>query len=190
VATLLFVKLLAFKEIRWLFAGAIFVALATVAAFLFLSPGGGPANSTAFSTASISLTLNNQTGQLAFTNLNFQNMKPGNEVYAPLAVGNTGPAGLTYSMSSVESGDAMFADALSIGIAVIKDGDCTSGTYQGGSSVYPDTAGLSKAAISGRALPPGAREYLCFHVQLPPSAPGALQSESAAATFSFTARQS
>jgi hypothetical protein len=182
------VKLLAFKEFRWLLAAVVVVALGTTAAVLiFVS--GGPANSAAFSTASISLTLNNQTGQLEYTNLSFDSMKPGSEVYAPLVVGNAGATALKYSMSSVESGDAMFGDALSIGIAAVKDSTCTSGTYQGGTSVYTDAAGLSKAAITGRLLPPGGREYLCFHVQLPPGASGELQTQSAAATFNFTAQQ-
>ena len=181
-------KLFAFKEIRWLLAGVLVVAVGAAAAVVFFT-SDGPANPVAFSTASVSLALNNQTGQFAFTNLSFDNMKPGSEVYAPLAVGNTGPTALKYSMSSVESGDGMFADALSIGIAVVKDGICTSGTYQGGALVYTDSAGLSKATITGRSLPPGAREYLCFHVQLPSSAPGDLDSESAAATFNFTAQQ-
>jgi len=183
------VKILAFKEIRWLLAAVLVVAVAGSAAVVFFT-SGGPANSAVFSTASISLALNNQTGQLAFTDLSFGNMAPGSQVYAPLAVGNTGPTALKYSMSSIQSGDGMFADALTIGIAVVKDSACTSGTYQGGAPVYLDSAGLSKAAIAGRPLPPGAREYLCFHVQLPPGAPGDLQSESAAATFNFTAQQS
>ena len=181
-------KLFAFKEIRWLLAAVLVVAVGTAAAVVFFT-SGGPANSIAFSTASVTLTLNNQTGQLAFTSLSFENMKPGSEVYAPLVIGNTGPTPLTYSMSSIESGNGMFADALSIGIAVVKDSSCTSGAYHGGTSVYTDAVGLSKATISGRSLPPGAREYLCFHVQLPSSAPNDLDSESAAATFNFTAQQ-
>jgi hypothetical protein len=182
------VKLLAFKEFRWLLAAVVVVALGTTAAVLIFT-SGGPADSAAFSAASISLTLDNQTGQLEYTNLSFDNMTPGAEVYAPLVVGNTGPNALKYSMSAVESGDAMFGDALSIGIVAVKDGTCTSGTYQGGGSVYPDTAGLSKAAITGRPLPPGGREYLCFHVQLPSGASTDLRTQSAAATFNFTAQQ-
>jgi hypothetical protein len=181
------VKLFAFKETRWLLAGVIVMAVAATAAVLLFT-SIGPANSAAFSTASISLTLDNQTGQLAYTDLNFEDMKPGSEVYAPLEVGNTGPTSLKYSMSSIESGDAMFADALSIGIAVVKDGTCTAGSYQGGTSVYTDAGGLSNAIISGRPLPAGAREYLCFHVQLPPGASSDLQNETAAATFNFTAQ--
>lgn len=183
-----FVKLLAFKEFRWLLAAIVVVALGTTAALLIFT-SGGPANSAAFSTASISLTLDNQTGQLEYTDLSFGNMKAGSGVYAPLAVGNTGPTALKYSMSSVESGDAMFADALSIGIVAVNDSTCTAGSYQGGTSVYPDAAGLSKAAIPGRLLPPGAREYLCFHVQLPPGASNDLTTQSAAATFNFTAQR-
>jgi hypothetical protein len=182
------VKLLAFKEFRWLIAGVIAVAVIAVAAIVVFT-SSGPANSAAFSTASISLTLGNQTGQLAFTDLSFENMKPGNEVYAPLRVGNAGPTALKYSMSAVQSGDSMFADALTVGIAVVKDTTCTSGTYQGGTSIYADVAGLSRAIVSGRPLAAGTREYLCFHVQLPPNASSDLQQQSAADTFNFTAQQ-
>jgi hypothetical protein len=183
------VKLLAFREVRWLIAGVIVVVAAAVAAGLLFTSGGGSASpATAFSAASISLTLNDQTGQLAFTNLSFDDMTPGSEVYAPLEVGNTGPVPLKYSMSSVQSGDALFGDALSVGIAAVKDGTCTSGSYQGGAPVYADAVGLSNAAIAGRALPPGGREYLCFHVRLPSGAASGLADQSAAATFSFTAQ--
>jgi hypothetical protein len=189
MVNLLPVKVLAFREVRWLLAGVVVLALAMIAAGLVLT-SGGPGDTTAFSAASISLTLGNQTGQLAYTNLSLENMQPGSEVYAPLEVGNTGSAALKYSMSSVESGDSTFGDALSIGIAVTRDSTCTPGAYQAGTPVYAAAAGLSRAAISGRPLPAGASEYLCFHVQLPPGAAGDLADQSAAATFSFTAEQS
>lgn len=182
-------KLLAFKEFRWLLAGVVVLAVAVTAAVLIFTRGG-PSESAAFSTASIGLTLNNQTGQLAYTSLDFDNMKPGSAVYAPLTIWNTGTTALNYSMASVESGDSMVGDALNIGIASVTDRSCTSGAYQDGTPVYTDAAGLSKAIISSRPLPPGAREYLCFHVQLPSAAPSQLQNQSAAATFNFTAQQS
>jgi hypothetical protein len=183
------VKIFAAKKIRWLVAVGVAAALISAAAVLVFTPGG-PANSAAFSTASISLTLNSQTGQLVFTDLNFGTMTPGAQEYAPLRIANAGSTGLKYGMSAIESGDSMLAGALTIGIAAVTSGTCTPDSYQAGLSVYPDAAGLGKAAIGGRLLRPGTSEYLCFHVQLPPDAPNDLTSESAAVTFNFTAQQS
>jgi hypothetical protein len=177
------------KKIRWLAALGVAGALIVAAAVLVFTPSG-PANSAAFSTATLSLTLNSQTGQLVFTDLNLDNMTPGAEEYAPLQVGNAGSTRFTYRMSAIESGDSMLADALTIGIAAVSSGTCTSGSYQAGASVYTDAPGLSKAAIVGRVLRPGTSEYLCFHVQLPPGAPNDLHSQSAAVTLNFTAQQS
>jgi hypothetical protein len=159
------------------------ITLASVAA---CSSGGQPAS---FSTGSISLTLNSQTGEAQFTDLSMSNMKPGDEMYAGLAVGNAGSIAFKYSMSTAQSGDEDLAEALRIGIAAVSGNSCSASVYQGGTPVYAESAGLSNAAISGQALLAGHSAYLCFHVQLPSDAGTALQGESADATFNFTAQQ-
>jgi hypothetical protein len=174
------------KLARWILVAAVVAALPGLAA----CSAGGQANASTFSTATISLTLNSPTGEVQFTDLSMDDMKPGADIYAALTVGNAGTSDFKYSMSTEQSGDADLADALTIGIAAISDGSCTASTYQGGTSVYTDTAGLSKAAITGRALAAGHTERLCFHAQLPSDAGGSLASETADATFNFTALQS
>jgi hypothetical protein len=174
------------RRIRLILAMGVVAALPGLAA----CSGGGQANAAAFSTGTISLTLNSQTGEVEFTDLSMDGMKPGADIYAALTVGNAGSGDFTYSMSTEQSGDADLADALTLGIAAVSGGSCTASTYQGGTSVYTDTAGLSKAAITGRALPAGHSEHLCFHAQLPSDAGDNLASEAADATFNFTAQQS
>jgi hypothetical protein len=164
------------------------LAAGAVAAVAACSSGGD--DSSAFSTPAIRLTLNSQTGEVQFTDLSLSNMKPGDEMYAGLTVGNAGNAGFTYNMSTAQSGDEDLAQALRIGIAAVSGDSCTASVYRSGTSVYADTAGLSNAAISGRALPAGHSAYLCFHVELPSDAGSAMQGESAGATFNFTAQQS
>jgi hypothetical protein len=168
---------------RVMLAAAIIAAVTSVAA---CSSGGQAAS---FSTGSIRLTLNTQTGEAEFTDLSMSNMKPGDEMYAGLAVGNAGSIAFKYDMSTAQSGDEGLAEALRIGIAAVAGDSCNAGVYKSGTSVYSDAAGLSNAAISGQALPAGRSAYLCFHVQLPPDAGSPLQNESADATFNFTAQQ-
>jgi hypothetical protein len=168
------------------------IAAGVVAAIpgLAACSSGGQADAASFSTGTISLTLNSQTGEAQFTDLSMGDMKPGADIYAALMVGNAGSSDFRYSMSTEQSGDADLADALTIGIAAVSGGGCTASTYQAGTSVYADTEGLSKAAITGRALQAGHTEHLCFHAQLPSDAGGNLESEAADATFNFTAQQS
>ena len=170
---------------RWILAAGVVSAVASVAA---CSSSGGQESS--FSTGSISLTLNSQTGEAQFTDLSMSDMKPGDEMYAGLAVGNAGTIGFKYSMSTAQSGAEDLADALRIGIVAVSGNSCTASEYKSGTSVYAETAGLSNAAISGQGLPAGHSAYLCFHVQLPSDAGSTMQGESADATFNFTAQQS
>jgi hypothetical protein len=179
-------RVLEARRIRLILAVGVAAALPGLAA----CSGGGPANAASFSTGTISLTLNSQTGEAEFTDLSMDDMKPGADIYAALRVGNAGTSDFKYSMSAEQSGDADLADALTIGIAAVSGDSCTASTYQGGTSVYTDTAGLSKAAIAGRALSAGRTEHLCFHAQLPSDAGDNLASEAADATFNFTAQQS
>lgn len=174
------------RRIRLLLAMGVAAGLPGLAA----CSGGGQADAASFSTATISLTLNSQTGEAEFTDLSMGDMKPGADIYAALTVGNAGSSDFSYSMSAVQSGDADLADALTIGIAAVSGNSCTASAYQGGTSVYADAAGLSKAAIAGRALPAGHTEHLCFHAQLPSDAGDNLASQAADATFNFTAQQS
>lgn len=168
---------------RAILVAGVVAAVASVAA---CSSGGQTAS---FSTPSISLTLNTQTGEAEFTDLSMSNMKPGDEMYAGLAVGNAGSIAFKYGMSTAPSGDQDLAEALRIGIAAVSGNSCSAGVYKSGTPVYADAAGLSNAVISGQALAAGRSTYLCFHVQLPPDAGSTLPGESADATFNFTAQQ-
>src|ERR1700677_3958123 len=157
------------------------IAAGVVAAIpgLAACSSGGQADAASFSTGSISLTLNSQTGEAQFTDLSMSDMKPGDEMYAGLAVGNAGTIGFKYSMSTAQSGAEDLADALRIGIVAVSGNSCTASEYKSGTSVYAETAGLSNAAISGQGLPAGHSAYLCFHVQLPSDAGSTMQGESA-----------
>ena len=182
-------RVLAAKRTRWILAAAVVAALACVAAYVTVTPDS-QADASTFSTGSISLTLNNQTGEVAFTDLSMTSMKPGDDVYAGLNVGNAGSLNFKYSMSATSSGDSDLATAMTIGIAAVAGTSCTSGTYAAGTSLYSDAAGLGDATIDSRALSAGASDYLCFHVKLPSDAASTLQGKSASATFNFTAQAS
>lgn len=169
---------------RVILAAGIAAAVASVTA---CSSGGQAAS---FSTGSISLTLNTQTGEAEFTDLSMSDMKPGDEMYAGLTVGNAGSIAFRYNMSTTQSGAEDLAEALRIGIVAVSGTSCDASVYKSGTPVYAETAGLSNATISGQALPAGRSAYLCFHIQLPPDAGSPVQNESADATFNFTAQQS
>jgi hypothetical protein len=179
---------LKFRRTRWILtAGVVAVVGFTAAYSAFTS--ASQANAGTFSAGTISLTLNNQTGTVAFTDLGMDNMTAGSEVFASLTVGNTGSINFDYSMSTSTSGDSLLADGIRLGIAAVSGGTCDPGSYSGGTTVVAEGP-LPSARISGRGLASGASEHLCFRVRLPSDAPGSLHGKSATATFNFTASQS
>jgi hypothetical protein len=146
-------------------------------------------NSAAFSPGTVSLALNSPTGEAEYTALSLTGMMPGADVYVGLTVANEGSTTFKYSMTSTASGDGTLSKDIRIGVAAVAGNGCSSSAYSSGASLLRDTAGLSNASFSGRALPGAASEYLCFHARFPWGLPNSLQGRSAQATFNFTAQQ-
>ena len=143
---------------------------------------------TSFSTGSIQIRANDQSGTVAFTSLSATGMIPGAVRYAPLRITNSGSADFSYSMTTATSGSAPLAGALTNGIRVVPSATCTATEYNASTTtLHAEAAGLGAAAIAARPLAAGASELLCFKVALPSGAANTLQGQTANATFTFTA---
>lgn len=141
-----------------------------------------------FSTGTIAINANDQSGTVAFTSLSMSNMTPGTVNYASLKISNAGTSPFDYTMSTATSGDATLAAGLALGIKLVPTSTCDASAYSGSStSAYAEATGLDSAAIVARPLAVGASEYLCFKVSLPSGAGNALQGRSTDATFTFAA---
>lgn len=141
-----------------------------------------------FSTGSIAIRANDQTGTVAFTSLSMTNMIPGTVRYAPLRITNAGTADFTYAMSTATSGSTVLAGALTIGIKTVPSATCTATEYNASRTVvHAEAAGLGSAAIASRPLAAGATEFLCYRVELPSGASNSLQGLTTSATFTFNA---
>lgn len=141
-----------------------------------------------FSTGSVAIRADDQTGTVAFTSLSMSDMTPGAVRYAPLRITNAGSLAFGYAMSTAVTGSTPLASALRIGIKVAPGATCTRTEYDASATVaYAEAAGLASAAISSRPLAAGASEFLCFRVELPSAAGNALQGTRADATFTFAA---
>lgn len=143
---------------------------------------------TSFSTGSVQIRANDQSGTVAFTSLSMTGMIPGSVRYAPLRITNSGTSNFNYSMSTATTGSAPLASALTIGIRVVPSATCTATEYNASTTtVYTEAAGLGSAAIAARPLAASASEFLCYKVTLPSGASNTLQGLTANATFTFTA---
>jgi predicted ribosomally synthesized peptide with SipW-like signal peptide len=178
--------LLSSRRIRTMLAVGPLVALSWAGAFAAFTDSVD-ATST-FSTGTVSIEANDQSGSVVFTSLSLSGMTPGSVKYASLKISNAGTTNFTYVMSTGTSGDAALAGALTIGIKLVPTAACTSTEYTASSTtLYAEAAGLSGATIASRPLASSASEFLCFKVGLPAGASNALQGLTTNATFSFTA---
>jgi hypothetical protein len=174
------------RRVRAILAVGPLVALSWAGAFSAFTDNVDVTSS--FSTGSVVIRANDQTGTIAFTSLTTSGMTPGTVRYAPLRISNGGSADFTYVMATATSGSAPLAAALTIGIKVVPSATCTATEYNASSTtVYTEAAGLGNAAIASRPLASGASEFLCFKVLLPSNASNTLQGLTTSATFSFTA---
>jgi predicted ribosomally synthesized peptide with SipW-like signal peptide len=174
------------RRVRALLALGPLVGLSWVGAFAAFTDSVDV--TTSFSTGSIVLRANDQSGTVAFTSLSSTGMIPGAVRYAPLRITDSGATDVTYAMSSATSGSAALAAALTVGIRVVPSATCTATEYNAATTtVHGEAAGLGGAAIAARPLAAGASEVLCFKVTLPSGAANALQGLTANATFTFSA---
>ena len=174
------------RRVRAILAVGPLVALSWAGAFSAFTDNVDVTSS--FSTGSVVIRANDQTGTVAFTSLSMTDMTPGAVRYAPLRVSNGGSADFSYAMATATSGSAPLAAALTIGIKVVASATCTQTEYDASrTTAYAEAAGLGSAAIAARPLVSGASEFLCFKVQLPSGASNTLQGLTTSATFSFTA---
>jgi hypothetical protein len=174
------------RRVRALLAVGPLVALSWLGAFAAFTDSVDATSS--FSTGTVVIKANDQTGTVAFSSLSMTGMTPGATQYASLKITNGGTTAFTYTMAAGTTGDAGLASALTIGIKVVPTSSCTASDYNGSSTVaYAEAAGLGSAVISARPLASGASEFLCFKVALPSGASNALQGLTTNAIFSFSA---
>ena len=177
------------KRLRAVLAVGPLVALSWAGAYAAFTDSVDATSS--FSTGSVAIQANDQSGSVAFTSLSTSGMRPGTVTYAPLKISNSGSLDATYTMASATSGSAALAAALTVGIKVVGASTCDASAYAGSSTVaYAQAAGVGAAAIAARPLASGTSEYLCFRVELPASADNTLQGLTTNATFTFTAAAS
>ncbi|MGH9040359.1 MAG: TasA family protein [Acidimicrobiia bacterium] len=147
---------------------------------------------TTFTAGTVDLVLSGETDDAyAFTSLQNLNMKPGDVVYAPLTIANSGSLSFDYSMTTSATGTG-FKDKLRVSIKEVPTtGDCAAADpeYLAGTELAAEGA-LSAAAISSRTLASGS-QVACFKVSFPSAADdNTFQGATTTATFTFSATQS
>jgi hypothetical protein len=174
------------RRVRAMLAIGPLVGLSWIGAFAAFTDSVGATSG--FSTGSVAIKANDQSGTVAFTSLSMSGVTPGATKYAPLKISNAGTVDFTYAMATATSGDAALAAALTIGIKLVPSTTCDATAYAASSTVLtPEAAGLGGAAIASRPLAAGAAEQLCFRVELPAGAANSLQGLTTNATFTFSA---
>lgn len=153
----------------------------------------------AFATGTVSLT-----SAYPSTTLALANMAPGDTVWAPITVTNTGSLPMRYSMTSVTTGDVPLAAALQLSFKTVAlSTSCNSGGWGaatalvggGVTSVVFGSAGgtpiigqvASGNQTTDQTLANGTNHILCAQVFLPTS--WSTQSVTSSATFTFNAEQ-
>lgn len=178
-------KVPSMRRVRTVLAIGPLVALSWAGAYAAFTDSVDATSS--FSTGSVTIEANDQTGTVAFTSLSMSDMTPGATKYASLKISNGGSMAFTYAMATGIGGDAALASALTIGIKLVPSSTCDATAFGSGTTVYAEAAGLAGATIASRPLAAAASEFLCFKVALPSGASNALQGLTTDATFSFTA---
>jgi len=144
-----------------------------------------------FTAGTVDLVLGGDTDDAyAFTSIEMGNMKPGDVMYAPLTIDNSGSLGFTYSMAtSASNTDSKgLADQLTLGIKTVGQ-TCDAATYAASADVMMASGALSGGAISTRSLAAGDSVIACFRVELPGSSDDTFQGATTTATFTFSATQ-
>ncbi len=121
---------------------------------------------------------------------------PGNTVYAPVTITNSGSLGLRYAATATYTGDttlgAHLQASIATGVSTCDAAGFTSGTILAtgrplsGALFGDPTQG---AQAGDRALPAAASDVLCVAVALPASVPNGAAGVSVTGAFTFTAEQ-
>jgi hypothetical protein len=174
------------RRIRAVLAVGPLVALSWAGAFSAFTDNVNATSS--FSTGSVTIRANDQTGTVAFTSLSMSGMTPGTVRYTALRITNGGSADFNYAMAAATTGSSALAGALTIGVKLVPSASCGATEYTASTTALSaEAAGVDGAAIAARPLASGTSEFLCFKVQLPSSASNSLQGLTTNATFSFNA---
>lgn len=180
------VKIPSARRVRAMLAVGPLVALSWAGAYSAFTDDVDVA--TSFSTGSVVIRADDQSGSVAFTSLSTSGMTPGTVRYAPLRISNGGSADFTYAMTTATSGSSALAGALTIGVKLVPSATCDATAYDASSTtLHAEAVGLDGAAIATRPLASGVSEFLCFKVLLPSNASNALQGLTTDATFTFAA---
>ncbi|MCU1693159.1 MAG: hypothetical protein JWM64_2250 [Frankiales bacterium] len=122
----------------------------------------------------------------AFTSLSAGNLKPGEVVYAPLLVTNTGSLAANVSMATTS-----VTGTLPVVVTVRRDVTaCSSSGFASGAALGTADSTLAASAFAAQTLPATSGSLsLCFKVELPTNTDNTFQKATAAATFRFTGEQ-
>ena len=145
-----------------------------------------------FSTGTVDLKIGTTTGNAVDTNpstfttgLTLTTMAPGASKSQTLVVVNSGTVAFGYTIAGTATNNGTGSDQLGSGMALnVYAGSACTGTP------LNSTGRFTFNATASRALAAGANETLCFLATLPSSADSALQNQTTAATFTFTATNS
>ncbi len=175
---------------RVLLCGGVLSAVIWAGTFATFTDSG-TASST-FTAGTLDLVVGGDTDDAyAFTSIQMGNMKPGDVMYAPLSIANTGTLGFDYTMAtSATNADTLgLAGQLTLGIKAVAS-TCDATTYGASSDVMDAGGALSGAAIASRNLASAASEVACFRVELPSASDNSFQAATTIATFTLSATQS
>ncbi|MDH3705638.1 MAG: CalY family protein [Acidimicrobiia bacterium] len=151
------------------------------------------ANNT-ISSGTIDLTATPATAAISMTAIT-----PGDQVTAPMTIGNAGDVALRYAMTSTTTEDT-FASSLTFtvksGVATCTDaGFGASGTVEytgilGSTATSAILGNVAQGNQAGdRSLAPATNEVLCLNVRLPAASGNISQGQTTSATLTFAAEQ-
>jgi predicted ribosomally synthesized peptide with SipW-like signal peptide len=182
-----------FSKMRAFLALGVFVGAVWTGTYATFTDSG-TASST-FTAGTVNLLVSSEADDdYAFTSLSLSNMKPGDVVYAPLTIANSGTLGFNYTMAtSATNADSLsLRTQLTLGAKKVANAaacDTAGVGYAASSDVLTAEGALNSAAIASRALASSASEVACFKVLLPSTSGDTFQGATTTATFTFSATQ-
>ena len=180
------------RAVRALLSLGVVVSLAATGTYAYWTDTVTVTGNT-ITAGSIDLDVNNEDAVTTFTEMNINNMVPGNTVAGVVTVNNNGTAPLRYHVNASPSN----ADGKGLGAALVVKVTGDSSTFNAASGKTCAGAALSGAgtsfsanmlasAASPRQLAAGGSETICIQATLPVEANSSLQGATTNITFTFS----